>query len=135
MAGAVGHELIYLGGYTHRLNEAYSIVAHWKRNIFSVPSGNAGKSFVSELARQHRSYAEGSALESIALKAATVMCILLLQKPTRTSKSCDHVNCIERRLPLWKSGNIAELLFEGMTIQQRLCSRRKDDKKDSQNTC
>ena len=48
--------------------------------MFSVPSGNAGNAFVSELARLFQAYAEGSALESIALKAVTVMSALLLQK-------------------------------------------------------
>ena len=37
-------------------------------------------------------YADGSSLETIALKACTVAPILLLQKPSRTSKSKDHVN-------------------------------------------
>ncbi len=63
--------------FTQQLNKTYSEVVHWKRNIFSVPSGKAGKSFVSELSRLFRSYA---ALESVALKAVTTMSILLLQK-------------------------------------------------------
>ncbi len=84
--------------FTQQLNKTYSEVVHWKRNIFSVPSGKAGKSFVSELSRLFRSYAEGSALESVALKAVTTMSILLLQKPSRSSKSRDHTTCLERRL-------------------------------------
>ena len=62
---------------TQRLDHAYSVVVHWRRNVFAVPSGKAGTGFVSELSRLFLAYAEGSALESIALKAAMTMCALL----------------------------------------------------------
>ena len=85
-----------------------------------VPYGKAGKSFVSELARLFKSFAEGSALESVALKACTLMPILLLQKPARKSKPKDHILCLERRLCSWKDGDFEELLREGRTIQQHI---------------
>ena len=49
--------------------------------FLSIPSGKCGKEFISKIARLLRVYAEAMALESIALKAVTVLCILLLQKP------------------------------------------------------
>ena len=73
--------------FIHSISVAFDEVVHWRRNIFSVPCGNAGKGFVSELSHLFRAYAEGSALESIALKASTVMSALLLQKPHSSSKS------------------------------------------------
>ena len=73
-----------------------------------------------ELARLFRSAGEGSSLESIALKAAFTFCTLVTQKPTRTSKSKDHISCLERRMLLWSDGNLNELILEGRTIQNRL---------------
>lgn len=61
-------------------------------NLFMVPYGKAVKSFVSELARLFKAFATASALESIALKAATLMPILLLQKPVSKSKAKDITN-------------------------------------------
>ena len=58
---------------------AYAETVHWCRNLFKVPSGKEGKAFVAEMARLYRSYAETSALESVALKAAMIMPLLLLQ--------------------------------------------------------
>ena len=78
------------------MDETYAEVVHWRKNAFRVPFGNAGKGFVSELSRLFRAYADGSALEAIALKACTVMPILLLQKPFRTSKQKDHSVCLTR---------------------------------------
>ena len=88
--------------------------------IFSVPSENTGKGFVSELSLLFRAHAEGSELESIALEASTVMSALLLQKPHSSSKFRDSITCLERSLHDWKSGNITNLLQEGRTIQRRI---------------
>ena len=100
--------------FIQSINTAYAEVV---RNIFSVPSGKAGKAFANELARLFRSYADSSALECIALKPAM---ILPLQKPTPKSKARDHTVCLERRLLSWKVGNVESLLHEGRTIQSRL---------------
>ena len=37
--------------FTNNLNSAYEEIMKWRRNIFRIPYGHAGKSFVSELAR------------------------------------------------------------------------------------
>ena len=49
------------------------------------------------------------------------MPVLLLQKPSKSSKSKDH-HALERRLNLWEEGKIEELLYEGQTIQERMKS-------------
>ena len=111
--------------FTQRLNLAYSTVIHWRRNIFAIPTGNAGTAFVRELSRLFRAYATGSALESVALRAAMTICVLLLQKPSRLSKSKDHVACLERRMGPWRAGDLHELLQEGLTIQRRLINSKR----------
>ncbi len=102
------------------LNTTYSEVVHWRPNYFKVPQGNVGTSFVCEIARLFKAFASGSALESVALKAATVLPILLLQKPSRNSKAKLHTICLKRRLKNWLDGDLDQLIFEGRTIQNRL---------------
>ena len=106
--------------FQNAINCAYNEVVHWRHNIFKVPSGKAGKSFVCELSRLFRVYAEGTALVSVALTAAMTLPSLLLQKPHRSSKAKEHTQCLERRMKLWIEGDLDELLREGCTIQQRL---------------
>ena len=106
--------------FSHSLDASYAEIVHWRKNCFKVPAGNSGKSFVSEVARLFRAFAEKSALESVALKAVTVLAILTLQKPFRSSKTKDHVTCLVRRLALWKDGNLNDLVLEGRSIQKRL---------------
>ncbi len=63
-----------------------------------VPSGRVGKSFVSELARIFRTYADETMLEGITLKAAMTM---PAQKVHQRSKAKDHLACLERWLTAW----------------------------------
>ena len=39
--------------FMHALKDAYTEVAHWRKNVTSLPYGNAGKSFVNLLMGQH----------------------------------------------------------------------------------
>ena len=104
-------------GVSFTVDSTYTEVTHWRRNVFKVPSGKAGKAFVAEMSRLIRAYAEGSTLETIALKCAMIMPALLLQKPHKTSKAKDHILCLERRMRLWEDGDLDALLHEGCSIQ------------------
>ena len=102
------------------MEDAYSEVVLWQKNTFNLPFGRARKEFVFEWSRLLRSYTDGTALESFALMASTVLSVLLLQKPFHHSKQKDHFACLERRPLSLKKGDIAELLWEGFSIQSRL---------------
>ena len=106
--------------FAHAIHCAYSEIVHWRRNVFSVPSGKTGKMFVRELTALFHGYAQASAKESVALEAIMVACSLLLQKPFPGSKCRDHVSALERRLKAWQDGDIDNLAREGRTIQSRL---------------
>ena len=63
------------------------------------------------------------------MKAITILQVLILQKPSRSSKTRDHIKHLKRRMELWKAGNIAEILQEGRCLQNHLPrSRRHRDK-------
>lgn len=116
--------------FIHMIDSTYSEVIHWRRNLFKVPSGKSGKAFVREMARLFSSYGEGSAMESIALKAAFTLPALVLQKPHARSKAKDHCEQLLRRMEAWRIGDLNSLLLEGRVIQQQLrqTSKRSDDK-------
>ena len=110
--------------FTDILEVTYCEVIHWRTNCFPVRVGKLGNNFVQELSRLSQAFGAAYALESIALKAVMVFPVLLLQKPYKTSKAKDHINCLERRLVAWKGGHLNDLLMEGRTLQQRLPKRR-----------
>ena len=118
--------------FSQSIRTAYAEVVQWRRNVFKVPSGKAGKAFVAELGHLLRAYAEGSTQESIALMCAMTMPALLLQKPHKTSKAKDHGECLERRMEAWKKGDILILLHEGRTKQSQLLSSKRDMRVEAQ---
>ena len=65
-------------------------------------------------------FAIGPALESIALKAATVMPVLLLQKFNQKSKLQEHTACLEWCLRFWENEEISEMVNEGRAIQSHI---------------
>ena len=109
--------------FSEMVDTTYNVTIHWKCNIFLLPSGAAGKSFIQELTRLLQAFANGSQMESIALKASFVMQILLLEKPSKKSKNKDHISHLKRRLELWKQGDIPLLTQEGKCIQRYLHNR------------
>ena len=105
--------------FVHTINSCYAEVVHWKCNLFKISSGQAGKEFVKELSRLFLNYAESTALECVAMRAA-----LVLQKTHRRSKAREHAECITRRLDLWRKGEIPSLIAEGRSIQGHLSKSR-----------
>ena len=69
-----------------------------------LPTENAGKKWTQD-----------TPLRSVGLKETHTMPALLLQKPSKTSKNRDHLDALERRLQLWKIGEIKSLLLETET--------------------
>ena len=116
--------------FRDKIEATFEEAIHWRRNIFQVPSGSTGKAFVAELARLFQAYADNSSLESIALKAATIMPTLLLQKPHPKSKVKDHIRHLQRRLDLWLDGDLQALLDEGKSIQKRLGNHSRSNDED-----
>lgn len=96
----------------HAIDQDYSEIVHWKRKLFLLLSGKAGKDFIREQMSLLLSYAESKSLKRIALKAAMTipsaaaeaMCLIHAK---------DHVKCIERQLQLRLAGNIDSLVLEG----------------------
>ena len=103
--------------FINSIELCYSEIVYWRKNLFRVPTGKAGKAFVQELARLFRAFADSSALESVAMRAAMVMLVLLIQKPHQRSRQKEHTKYLERRLKLWSDGDIDALLNESRTIQ------------------
>ena len=104
--------------FTNSLNAAYTKVVKWKANIFFVPLGNIGRKSIQEFRRFFCTYAERSAFKSVALRATTVMSILLLQNLARNSKPKDNSLCLEHRLRIWQEGDINKVVLEGRNIQK-----------------
>lgn len=107
------------------LGTIFMDVVHWKPNLFKIPSGSVGKSFVSNIAKLYNAFGTASAMECIALKTVSVMPCLLLQKSHSNRKGKEAKDILERRLALWRDGNLQDLFSKGRAIQCRLSKPRR----------
>jgi hypothetical protein len=108
-----------------KISEIYEEIPKWRKNIFVLPSGQAGKSFIGERTKLINCWARRTPIERISFKAACVMDYLLLQKPFAKSKTKDHVKALAGRLIDWKEGNLDKLLEEVWAIQNHLKKRKR----------
>ena len=108
------------------VNSIYEEIVFWRKNVFMLPSGAAGKAFVKEITRIIDAWNCTSInLSDIALKLVMIMPAVLLQKPRFKSRSKEHSLCLKRRLELWERGDFDSLMCECRTIQTTLISNKK----------
>ena len=104
-----------------KLESAYEVIAKFRPNTFDLPGGASGKFFVQEVTKLNRAFADRSPRERISNLAEMVMPALLLQRPLGSKRNPKvYKECLTRRLESWKRGDIASLLKEAVTIQDRL---------------
>ena len=104
---------------------AYDEITRWRKNTFLVPYGKVGRDFIDQLTQHINDWNNASQTQHIALKAAIVLLATALQKPSVKSKAKDHKECLEKRLALWKEGEVESLLREGRSIQKRLAKAKR----------
>ena len=102
-----------------KIQDAYESIAFCKKKLM-LSTGAAAKKYITETTNLINGWTNNSPLKDIAFKAIHVTHSLLLQKPSKISKTKSHLNALERRIDLWSNGKIDELLFEGEIIQSRL---------------
>ena len=102
--------------FREAINTAYMEIVHWRPNLFMLPSGSIGKCFVRELSSLFNAFSISSAYEAFAITAAMSM------PAYAKSKTRDHMAYLEKRLDLWKKGDINSLLAQAKVIQSCLSS-------------
>ena len=108
--------------FVEMINRIYENVIQWKKNLFKLPSGAAGKSFISELTLWLDHFNRGTELRSIALKVFMILPSIMLQKPSRNSKAKDHAKRLDERINLWHEGKVDDIMKECSRIQKNLIS-------------
>ena len=71
-----------------------------------LPSETAGKRYVEEGTRLMKLWIQDAPFKSISLKAVHFVPMLLLQKPSKSSKAKDYLQAFERCTKLWDEGKM-----------------------------
>ena len=109
-----------LSEFEQNIKSCYKEIVKWKKNLFLLPTGRVGKEFILEMKRLIDLFNNKTPYCNMALNALMVMIPLLLQKPSKSSKCSDHIKYLQKRLMLWKEGNILDILRECRVIQEHL---------------
>ena len=99
---------------------AYETIVKWRKNLFELPKGAPGKAFVTLISSLIDAWCSKTEKREFALYAIAIMPNLLLQKTNNKAKGKENKETLTRRLEMWNSGKITELLREGEALQKRL---------------
>ena len=91
---------------TATIDDAYNEVTTWRKNTFLIPYGKTGRDFIDQLTKLIDDWNNRSPMQHLALKAAIVLLVTALQKPGQRSKAKGHQKFLEKRLTLWRNGEI-----------------------------
>ena len=69
--------------FYREINDAYETIVHWQKDLFMIPSGKAGKEFITELSSWLNKFNNDTPFQSIALKVYMILPSFLLQKPSK----------------------------------------------------
>ena len=105
--------------------DTYADIVTWNKNMFEPPKGKAGKDFVIEITRLMQLFNNRTKWESLALQLLNIFIPLMLQKPSAKSKAKDHTRYLNKRIELWKSGKVSEIMSECKEIQKRLVKSKR----------
>ena len=117
--------------FAQQISIAYDTIIKWRPNMMKLPSGKAAKEYIRELTTWLEHFNNNTEFAPIALKVYHTLPSLMLQKPSRNSKSKEHLKKLEERLAMWKNGDIETLLKECTILQQSLTSGKKRSPEDS----
>ena len=94
------------------------IVAFSPNNIFEMPSGNAAKKRIREMAFLIREYTRESNLSTNALKILAILPHLLCQRTHEKSRTVEDRKALERRMVMWEKGEVQSLVKKTETLQK-----------------
>ena len=125
------HDLQYNGidivSFSAVISDLYENVKSWKSNMFDVPPGAQSKKFIALMNFWLDQFNKDTPLGGIALKVFMILPNLFLQKPSKSSKTKQHIELLRDRLKLWESGNICGIVRECKMIQNKLLKSKRDD--------
>ena len=98
------------------------------KNIFRLPSNNAGKQFVDELTKLIDCWVCNSPSSTTALKSLMLLPNVLLQKYSNKSSNTINKEHLSIRLEFCKKGKVNALLSECLAIQNRLKTSNSNNK-------
>ena len=111
--------------FTTAIDQEYEEMVTWRKNIFLVPTGKAGKTFIKLISEWLNNFNIANSFQGIAIKVVMILPNLPLQKPSSTRKSKEHSKVLEDRPNMWNNGDLNGLLRDCRATQRKMRSGKK----------
>ena len=121
------HDVITPEDDTHTSKAIFDETVHWRKRFIKLPTGTAGKEFVSLVTTQIRRFLQSDGTSSEAMYNLSLLPVLLLQLPSSDSTPQANASHLLRRIALWNSGAMESLLTEGQCLQEVLFRTTQDE--------
>lgn len=106
---------------TITIDDAFSLTNTIYSNIFDIfTKCNADREFIKDITLRLRGYIQESHLQLIALKAIATLPQVICQRTQSKSKTTEDVKVMQRRMEIWKSFDVTELLKETHVLQRKI---------------
>lgn len=86
--------------YQKRIEYACEIIVFWRKNLVMLPTGAAAKLYVLVIIDFMNIWSNNSSVKYLIFKTVLLVPSLLLQKPSKASKSKDYLRVLKRRMDL-----------------------------------
>ena len=93
-----------------KLQQMYSEIVTWRKNIFMLPRGRCGSDFIREVNRILGLFVNETPWKPTALLLIHVFMPIMLQLPSPKSKAKQNAKYLSERLQKWKSGDLDSLM-------------------------
>ncbi|KAI0987583.1 hypothetical protein GJ496_008935 [Pomphorhynchus laevis] len=98
------------------MDDAYREVIIWKPNLCSLPKCNTSNDFVKTLAGLYSIASSNREITKSILKSIVVFCQVVFQATGKSKTRVIRTN-ISRRMTMWKSGKLFDLMNESRILQ------------------
>ena len=106
-----------------KVEAIYNEAMFWKQNLFEPPKCHATKELIKLMVDLINDYVAIAPHSSLAMTKLMIIPQLLLQKQHEHSTKTENIKCLERRILLWKEGELDQLRKEAATLNDRFARK------------
>ena len=102
----------------------------WKQNLFEPPKCHLTKELIKLMVDLINDYVANAPHSNLAMTKLMIIPQLLLQKQHEHSTRTENIKCLERRILLWKEGELYQLRKEAATLNDRFARKYRTKKEN-----
>ena len=119
-----------LGEAKDKVEAIHNEAMFWKPNLFEPPKCHATKDLMKLMVDLVNDYIANALRSSLAMTTSMIIPQLLLQKQHEHLTRTENTKCLERRIQLWKEGELDQLSKEAATLNDTVTRKYRATKEN-----